>query len=43
MRGCGNDRIEVKLCSDCKYKYNSEECKRSRKMLGLKVVNGVER
>lgn len=43
MRGCKSERIEVKLCSDCKYKYNSEECKRSRKVLGLKVVNGVRK
>ena len=41
MRGCKSDRIEVKLCADCKHKYNSEGCKRSRRVLGLKVVNGV--
>ena len=41
MRGCKSDRIEVKLCADCKYGYNSEGCKRSRRVLGLKVVNGV--
>lgn len=41
MRGCKSSRIELKLCEDCKHKYNSEGCKRSRKVLELKVVNGV--
>ncbi len=41
MRGCKSERIEVKLCKGCKHKYNLEGCKRSRVVLGLKVVNGV--
>lgn len=42
MRGCKSDRIGLKLCVDCRYVYSSGECKKARKLLRLKVVNGMK-
>lgn len=43
MRGCKSDRISLKLCNDCSYVYSSKECKKARRLLVLKVVNGIEK